>query len=277
MKNNSTIMKIGTIIILVVSLMVFIILSFEEEKKSAKKQSNNDFVEVSDYQLYFFISKNIKLFIADSSSTSVYSKLYKNYIESNNISTNNLLKSLNISDEYNYEIKNMYKYDLRDDFNIYYVNGDIYHEYDQTIVKENSMYLVYIDLKNTTIAIEPIESFDKKNIIKNIDKDLTIEKNNYNTYTSISIVKKRDICVIYLSDYLVRLYDDRASITTNISSAKEMEEKSLERKFSTKIKNCTSDKNEDGEFNTYYIEDVNGNRYRFVEKSIMNYVVTILN
>ena len=268
--------KIKLLIIGVVMIFLLIlILIFADKNKASNtnRSSLENFEVVSEYNLYFFVSNNINNYIQEVSKENVYDLLYNKYIENNNITKENVFSySLYNNVQNTYRINEIYNYEINSLGMVYYIVGDIYDNYTQDLVKKNCEYIVYFDYQHLTYAVEPVEKFDEEKFISNADKDLTIPNNEHNSYEGINLINEDDICMIYLSDYLLMDPDKKTDITSNFSKKEQLEEYIKNNEFTSTLKSCSHDSNNQ----TYTIIDSNDNKYKFYEKGIMNYTVTIL-
>lgn len=151
--------------------------------------------------VYFTISNILEkydIYLKDNNVDALYNILYKQYIEQNNISKNNILEKLNKS--MNYEINQIYALNTIN-YGIYYV--EIYNN------KVKEELLINWDTLNDTFSISPISEGEFNKVTQegtNIDKQRieAIAKNNYNNVQvyktdSDSIAKK------YFYDFIEKI------------------------------------------------------------------------
>ena len=141
-------------------------------------------------------------------------------------------------------------------------------------------YKNYGALDTLSYAIYPIEDDNYKEVIDKIKK-IEIENNKYNSIKKSELITKEQICVIYLSDYIDKIYND-IDLSYKILS-KSMKEKytTLEEyknyinnnidKITTEADKCSLEKINNNRL--YTVIDKNKNKYIFNEESIMNYEV----
>ena len=260
-------------VVLIFTVLVLIVTSGNTEKKVIKtgeEKIKENFNLVEDYHLYFFISKNINNFIKEEKEEKIINLLDPKYITKNNIDVNNVKDNIKYSNsEYEYKIKKLYNYEFNNYVTIYYVTGNVYETYLSKIVATNVGYLVLIDYSNLTYSVIPSSYSEATKYMDDLDGNYGVEKNGQNAFEGVNMIDSNQMCMIYLSDYIMLDNDKKLEITNNIDNEKELNKYT----FNSVVKYCTYDKNS----STYVIVDGNNNKYNIYENYIMDYNVTINN
>ena len=242
---------IALTILAIITLISFLILYFIKGKNEDIPQKNIDKFEiVNDYITFFTIEKNINNFIVKTNS---------NYV---------------------FESSEIYKWHFNDKINAYYATGNIYNSgyEDESLIEKDKKYLVLNDVNNFSIEIIECDNYDEAlNKMNKLDKNYTITKNSNNRFEGGNIVSSNDICIMYLSDFIKKIYmspQDYYSLIDGINSEEELQILLKEKDFSTIVKSCETSSRENNRY--YIINDSNGNVLRFNEKSVRNYSVQII-
>lgn len=288
MKNLTQEKKIKiTILIIFLIILIIMIFVIKDKKNNQQKEitNNNLFNVVNDYQLFFFASDNVNIFInklAVGTNIEKYNLLYEGFISDNNITLENVHNKFNKYRENDiFKPKIIKSYNLNNSIVIYMLSGKIVREEYETekIINDNVKYMLFIDYDNQSMAIYPLsKNFDEEYFVKKIDKNLSIENKANNSYQGGNLIDKDTICLMYLSSYLSMInsdIDDAYKITKGFTSKKEFENYIKNKTLSTIIYSCSLYQKEDGTNRRYTIYDSNDNKYVFYEDSIMNYTVSI--
>ena len=264
----SIVLTIGAIFAILA--VIFIKNKEEQNNKEEENIILKEFTIVDNYQLYFFVSKNMNNYITANSDTAILALMDSKYVGSNNITLENIadFKKYN-NEDYEFKIKELYSRQNDTSFTIYYLTGDVIDTYLSEVVKADLKFVVYVDYNNATYSVVPIDDIEKVEDYKNPEGDLSIKNNGYNKFESVGMIDSNQICMIYLSDYIMLDDNKKMEITTNIDDKNEF--KNIN--FNSTVKSCAFNKDS----RVYTVMDNNNNRYRFAEESIMNYTVTINN
>lgn len=264
-------------IIIICTLIVGIVLILNRKSNSEKLEV------VNEYNTFFTTSGYVNNYLNYSSDSSkLYDLLYSDYIDKNNITVDNILTNIkSYPKNSTIKVTEMKYVKVKNDY-IYYIKGKIYQNtFDgKELIDDNFDVVAVLDFDTLSYAIYPIEDDNYKEVIDKIKK-IEIENNKYNSIKKSELITKEQICVIYLSDYIDKIYND-IDLSYKILS-KSMKEKytTLEEyknyinnnidKITTEADKCSLEKI--GNNRLYTVIDKNKNKYIFNEESIMNYEV----
>lgn len=264
-------------IIIICTLIVGIVLILNRKSNSEKLEV------VNEYNTFFTTSGYVNNYLNYSSDSSkLYDLLYSDYIDKNNITVDNILTNIkSYPKNSTIKVTEMKYVKVKNDY-IYYIKGKIYQNtFDgKELIDDNFNVVAVLDFDTLSYAIYPIEDDNYKEVIDKIKK-IEIENNKYNSIKKSELITKEQICVIYLSDYIDKIYND-IDLSYKILS-KSMKEKytTLEEyknyinnnidKITTEADKCSLEKI--GNNRLYTVIDKNKNKYIFNEESIMNYEV----
>ena len=154
------------IICVIIVLITFLLIGFNDKKGTTINNSDSNKVSyylLDDYSRFFTLESCIYKFIVYLQSKNVDSLLKlldSEYVEKNSINSNNVLEFLGYLDGVNtFKAKKIYYENVDNNIVKYYVYGQIIEE---TIDTYNSLgkdvyYIVYMDIRNMTYSIEPLE------------------------------------------------------------------------------------------------------------------------
>ena len=264
-------------IIIICTLIVGIVLILNRKSNSEKLEV------VNEYNTFFTTSNYVNNYLNYSSDSSkLYDLLYSDYIDKNNITVDNILTNIkSYPKDSTIKVTEMKYVKVKNDY-IYYIKGKIYQNtFDgKELIDDNFDVVAVLDFDTLSYAIYPIEDDNYKEVIDKIKK-IEIENNKYNSIKKSELITKEQICVIYLSDYIDKIYND-IDLSYKILS-KSMKEKytTLEEyknyinnnidKITTEADKCSLEKINNNRL--YTVIDKNKNKYIFNEESIMNYEV----
>ena len=264
-------------IIIICTLIVGIVLILNRKSNSEKLEV------VNEYNTFFTTSNYVNNYLNYSSDSSkLYDLLYSDYVDKNNITVDNILTNIkSYPKNSTIKVTEMKYVKVKNDY-IYYIKGKIYQNtFDgKELIDDNFDVVAVLDFDTLSYAIYPIEDDNYKEVIDKIKK-IEIENNKYNSIKKSELITKEQICVIYLSDYIDKIYND-IDLSYKILS-KSMKEKytTLEEyknyinnnidKITTEADKCSLEKI--GNNRLYTVIDKNKNKYIFNEESIMNYEV----
>lgn len=264
-------------IIIICTLIVGIVLILNRKSNSEKLEV------VNEYNTFFTTSNYVNNYLNYSSDSSkLYDLLYSDYVDKNNITVDNILTNIkSYPKNSTIKVTEMKYVKVKNDY-IYYIKGKIYQNtFDgKELIDDNFNVVAVLDFDTLSYAIYPIEDDNYKEVIDKIKK-IEIENNKYNSIKKSELITKEQICVIYLSDYIDKIYND-IDLSYKILS-KSMKEKytTLEEyknyinnnidKITTEADKCSLEKI--GNNRLYTVIDKNKNKYIFNEESIMNYEV----
>ena len=264
-------------IIIICTLIVGIVLILNRKSNSEKLEV------VNEYNTFFTTSNYVNNYLNYSSDSSkLYDLLYSDYVDKNNITVDNILTNIkSYPKNSTIKVTEMKYVKVKNDY-IYYIKGKIYQNtFDgKELIDDNFDVVAVLDFDTLSYAIYPIEDDNYKEVIDKIKK-IEIENNKYNSIKKSELITKEQICVIYLSDYIDKIYND-IDLSYKILS-KSMKEKytTLEEyknyinnnidKITTEADKCSLEKINNNRL--YTVIDKNKNKYIFNEESIMNYEV----
>lgn len=209
------------IIIFIVIIIILMIIIFAISKKNKIKQpdefeyypteeinyeENSEKIEQVKEEVDFFslesILKKYCLYVKVENETAVYNILDEEYINDNNITTDNIIKNLKSNINYNgdFELTKAY---VRDDIYkpIYYCFGQIVSNNKQ---KTKVYYKINIDKNTMSFCITPLlekeyNDFVEENKIEENNK--SVSRNKYNEFNKI-VLEKEKIAKKYFDDYI---------------------------------------------------------------------------
>ena len=285
MKNEKNVKIIIIVMALLLSLfflVAVIIINKKDEEDNTPKEENEILEVVDDYTIFFSVETNINQYIdavKEKNEVRIYNLLLNDYLEENNITTNNILSNIpNYSSEYNYKASVSKSYNLNDDVIVYYSKGNIMNYImDEEIKIQEQEFFLFVDYENMAIAIYPIdEDIDVEQQVSKINKNYKINENSSNALKGVSFTNVNTICLMYLSNYISLISNDIEAaykVTNGFSTQKDFEKQIESKNLSSIITSCT--RNNRTENRIYYVIDDQGNKYTFIEENIMNYSVTI--
>lgn len=253
------------------------IYDIEKEERIYKYLLSNEILD----RIFDYISaeeKNVK------NEEALINLLDKEYKEKNNITESNVLDFLKSYKNINsYFTKEIYKKEIAQRQNL---NGSYF--YIKGIIRKNSKEeYIYILMKedyiNSTYSIS-ILTEEEFNVKGNDNRDILIEKNNYNSIYSKGI-SDYQICLEYLKDYINTVINspDKAYELLNeeykekrfasIENYTSYINKIKERLSTTVLKNYSIEKQDNK--TQYVCVDQRGNYYIFEKKEMMNYAVIL--
>ena len=275
--------KLGIVLILFAIICIFVFLFLG--KKEELVENNNQFTDVSNYNIFFFVNNNVNNYIdyvIQRNTEAVFSFFENDFKIREGINQNivfNKIPSYNDGDFYKAFITKSYT--LNDGFEIYYTEGQIVNEgYETTtIVQPLVRFLLYVDFKNMTTSIALLNSpFEEEQFVAEVDKNKEISLNVYNKIEQIEIIDYTRICSMYLSDFISRIDGDLSSVyslVTNFDTLEKFDDFIKQNNITGDIQSCSQTMNEDGK-RVYKIKDKNNYNYTFVEESILNYRVSLV-
>lgn len=275
------------LLILFLCIAILIVVFGREDSDSKNNEySISDYIKiVDDYNTFFFVNTNVNNFISimgNQENDNIVGLLDRRFLSDNDIDAvvnnfKNYGNNLIFSSKYVYskEINNNY---------IYYTTGKILaEELDSIEIRnDNFQVLFLVDYSNFTMSFIPISSDSEfKKYMLDI-KDISIEKNKFNTISSGGTVSNMMICSLYLSDFLDTLYNNIDNSYNLLSNDMKLQFSNIDNyksfinnnllKLSYDISECSIDETS---VRKYHVKDVNNNEYIFTENTIMNYNVDI--
>ncbi len=191
-------------IIIICTLIVGIVLILNRKSNSEKLEV------VNEYNTFFTTSNYVNNYLNYSSDSSkLYDLLYSDYIDKNNITVDNILTNIkSYPKNSTIKVTEMKYVKVKKDY-IYYIKGKIYQNtFDgKELIDDNFNVVAVLDFDTLSYAIYPIEDDNYKEVIDKIKK-IEIENNKYNSIKKSELITKEQICVIYLSDYIDKIYND---------------------------------------------------------------------
>ncbi len=275
------------LLILFLCIAILIVVFGREDSDSKNNEySISDYIKiVDDYNTFFFVNTNVNNFISimgNQENDNIVGLLDRRFLSDNDIDAvvNNFK---NYGNNLIFSSKNIYYKEINNNY-IYYVLGEILvEELDSiNVINSNFQILFLVDYSNFTMSFIPISSDSEfKKYMLDI-KNISIEKNEFNTISSGGTVSNMMICSLYLSDFLDTLYNNIDNSYNLLSNDMKLEFLSIDNyksfindnlsKLSYNIDECSI---EETSLRKYYVKDVNNNEYIFTENTIMNYNVDI--
>ena len=233
--------------------------------------------------IYYNYNDNGEYVKISNGNEEIYNLLSQDFIQKNNITTDNIDNFIKKIDTKAFFIPLDVKYQKKDNFYKYAIYGYITDlEYN---VLQNIALIVNIDKENYTFSIEPLN--DTKNI-QNVDLSIneikSIEVNDYNKI-NIDEINEEYISNEYLDTYKKMMLSNseeafnhldeeyRTKKFGNIENFKKYIDKNAK-----KIKSITLSKyqsNNIDDYTQYICVDEDENYYIFNEKDLMNYTVLL--
>ena len=293
-------------LILIIILIMLLIIKFNNKKNednvlSEQKEPSGEesydgtkvaleetsFERVKYNYEYYPIVEIIKNFISEANETSnenvIINMLSSNYIRKFNISNNNLQEHIDIFEDNEYQIKDMYSSIIKNNIQVYLVYGKL---------KQNEYnFMITVDLDNNAFGIylnDYINNSDysQENIKTLKLQENSIEKNDNNHYVPINVsseemAKKyfedfkekiednpREIYNLLDGDYKNAIFSDYAYFNEYFNQQKsKIEDATL---LGYKVKNYEN-------YNQYICVDSNNYYYIFNVEAVMKYTFILIN
>ena len=211
----------------------------------------------------------------------LYNCLSEDYIEKNNVNTDNVKQKVNSIDEYTVFIPKQIIEKADTDIKKYILEGNILN----SKINEKTYFIVYLDSKNSTFSIEPVYNQDS---INNIDVSYNYSEIEDNIYNDYSYIESNDEDTIErYTKYIVQMVIDSPEELYNnylneeyknkkfstLDSFYEYINKNKENMEGTIIKKYKVNEKENS--TEYICKDQYENYYRFEENDVMNYTVVL--
>lgn len=273
------------VLFLFIAILIVVFGREDSNSKNNEYNINNDVKVVDDYNTFFFVNTNVNNFVSivdNQENDNIVGLLDRRFLSNNDIDAvvNNFK---NYGNNLIFSSKNIYYKEINNNY-IYYVLGEILvEELDSiNVINSNFQILFLVDYSNFTMSFIPISSDSEfKKYMLDI-KDISIEKNKFNTISSGGTVSNMMICSLYLSDFLDTLYNNIDNSYNLLSNDMKLQFSSVDNyksfinnnlpKLSYDIAECSIDETS---LRKYHVKDVNNNEYIFTENTIMNYNVDI--
>lgn len=263
-------------ILIVCSLIVGLVLILN------RKSNSDKLVAVNDYNSFFATTNYVNSFLSYSSDASrLYDLLDSSYIDRYGITTSNIFDYVDSYRDTSIMVTSMEYVNIRDNF-IYYVRGRLVkNSFDSTTtIQDNFEIVVLVDNDNSSYSVIPV-SGDYSDIINGI-KRVKVISNRNNGIKRDSSIKKEQVCVIYMSDYIYRLFNDISSAYDVLSDNMKKKYVSLDsfsRYVNSNVNDITTAASKCSletvkKKRVYTVLDEYNNRYVFTENSVMDYSVS---
>ena len=275
-------------IIIILSVLLLLCILIIMKKGISKEKTNEGNIEkeqlteikidtVKTYEEYVAITNIIATYygyIAENDQNAIRGIINKEYLKNNNIEEINSKDVIFNVNEMNVQNNGELK--------IYYIYGEMKENLDSKEVK-NVYFQVYLDDKNTTFEILPIDKKMYNKILneKTILEVKDIDKNSYNEVLYLDITDETKATFIFNS--YSKLLKGNIEKSYNL-----LDEEYKNKKFNT-IENYKKylltkegidfsilsefDMEEEEDYTKYTCIDQNGNKFIFKEISVMNYTV----
>lgn len=168
MKKKDNYILLIIIICILVSVLGLLYLNKMDSNNNDKEESK--YYLLNDYSRFFTINSCVNKYITSLQSNkydNVLKLLDKEYIESNNISSDNVSNYVdNLNGNYNYITNKIYYTELSKNIINYYVKGYLVSDELDNISNDkiDKYYIVKFDLTNNLFSITPIESSKYKEV-----------------------------------------------------------------------------------------------------------------
>jgi len=271
----------GGLILIIGTIYFFATVVFAEDEPIVW-----EFSVVDEYNTYFMVQDKINdllLEIAENNTSKVYSLLDTKYIETYNISYNNINTYIkNYGSDVSINAEEV-TYTSIGKNKVYYIKGKLEQEQylePKIVVDDDFSVLMFLDTINMSYSFYIIGSEDYHDIVNSIE-EFSISKNKYNQYKGTNLITTEMVCSIYLTEYIETLVTDieasydmlnasfRKEKFSTIDEYKNYINSNID-KFSSVADRCavtgTNQK-------TYAIYDQNENYYEFLEDEIMKFYV----
>lgn len=268
------------IVVICVSLFCVGIVLFFSAKSNMEKLSYT-----KDYGDFFTVSNEVDNYLSYMSSDNkmgFFGILSSDFVSRNQIDTNSIPDSLNnYSSNSSFSSNGIRRVDIGKNV-LYLVEGSIIENGIESVnvIDSNFMILVLHDNTNKTYAIYPVSKDDYESDINKIRK-IKINKNMYNSIVSSYTFNDVDICKLYFSDYIDKLFNnigeayallDKETVS-KYSSLDTFKNELNKNKLTSLSSMCGSKENSNGR--VYVVIDKNDNTYSFKEEAVMKYKVNI--
>lgn len=251
--------------------------------------SRNNFFTVNTclQNYYSYIQEeNKEIMDEEAKREAIYELLDEYYIESNNITKDNILeKGVKIDYSNAYNSRKMYMKSVSELIDVYYVIGRII---DYTMEEEvRDVYnIVVLDKANTTFAIIPSQNYTKNEIKEELNKikieNIKANENNKFKYTNVT---DDSIAKMYFSNYIKNaIYDTELAYDYIDREYKQKRFPTLEEykeyidKNKETLKTLALEKyqiNDKESYNEYVCVNSRGGYYIFKETDVMQYTILL--
>ncbi len=156
-KDNYIILVI--ICLILISIVGLLYLNNDDKVEVVKK---DNYILLNDYSRFFTVNSCIYKYItylSGNNSDALMSVLDDEYVNSNNITKDNVYNFLNKLDgNYTFKSKKIYYQEVDKNYITYYVMGDLVKEVlDESPIKQEEYYKVNMDLKDQLFSIAPYD------------------------------------------------------------------------------------------------------------------------
>lgn len=168
MKKKDNYILLIIIICILVSVLGLLYLNKTESNNDDKEETK--YYLLNDYSRFFTINSCINKYVTSLQNNkydNVLKLLDKNYVEENNISSDNVSNYVdNLDGNYNYITKKVFYTELSEKVINYYVNGYLVSDELDNISNDkiDKYYIVKFDLTNNLFSITPIDGNKYKEV-----------------------------------------------------------------------------------------------------------------
>lgn len=281
--NKEIVIKISIPIIILTFLCLIFFIIFSFSKESDKSTSIElKLVKTNEYSTFFAIVNDINEYfnyIREKNEQAVLDLLFENYKVKNKVTSQNVMEKIFLENENQlFQAKEIYEQEVNGNY-LYLAKGNlVVNEFEENkIINNNFQIFVLIDYETYSYAVFPIDNEITSPLTTN---EINISKNYYNQILTTGIISNEFICNLYYGEFINTLY-------TNIKASYNYLSDDFKQKypineyvkyFDVQISNISSQIDNcqlaiEDNYKIYIISDINGNLFKFKEKSIMDFEI----
>lgn len=249
-----------------------------------KKNNTDLLVDVDEYNVYFSnvnYVNNYLNYIATGNNRAVYDLLDDDFVNKYDVNYDNVLDIVRSYEVGSYLDIDSMKFIQIDNNFVYLIEGIVYNNLDDDN-SSNDYFSVILknDYDNISYSLYPVDKKNYSKIINSI-KSVSINVNDNNKLVKAELIKKEQMCSMYLSDFVNLLYNDIDGSYNLVSDNMKDRYSNIDnyisyvnnnfKSISTVADKCKLEEIEDKR--VYVVIDDNNNVYKFVENNIMDYIV----
>lgn len=268
-----------TIIVLIIILAIIVGIFYFFNQQETERVESTEYLEIeelNDSSMFFSVSENINKiceYVNNNEPTKLINILDKEYIEQNNLTTNNIINyfqedyqntTFKSHDTYVVSDKNLYKY---------YIHGYLYvNMFDEpSTITEEKYFVLNYDLNSLTYSIEPINKNTYNEALESSQFQFKeISTNDDNKFTQLNL-SSYNLAVLYFNDFIQTTINDPEEAYKKLDTSTiddyfpeynnfyEYVNSNIETFYSTKVEKYSK----------------SGNSYRYIDNNGINYVINV--
>lgn len=268
-----------TIIVLIITLAIIVGIFYFFNQQETERVESTEYLEIeelNDSSMFFSVSENINKiceYVNNNEPTKLINILDKEYIEQNNLTTNNIINyfledyqntTFKSHDTYVVSDKNLYKY---------YIHGYLYvNMFDEpSTITEEKYFVLNYDLNSLTYSIEPINKNTYNEALESSQFQFKeISTNDDNKFTQLNL-SSYNLAVLYFNDFIQTTINEPEEAYKKLDTSTiddyfpeynnfyEYVKSNIETIYSTKVEKYSK----------------SGNSYRYIDNNGINYVINV--